>query len=58
MMWETIKDYRGGHKTEPDEPPPIVRLTTEAFAEKPTSGLRVTWLGHSSVLGKGIGELP
>ena len=49
-MWETAKDYRGGQKTEPDEPPPIVRLTTEAFAEKPASGLRVTWLGHSSVV--------
>ena len=50
MTWETIKDYRGGQKTVPDEPPPIVKLTREAFAEKPTSGLRVTWLGHSSVL--------
>lgn len=49
-MWETIKDYRGGHKTVPDEPPPIVKLTRESFAEKPASGLRVTWLGHSSVL--------
>jgi L-ascorbate metabolism protein UlaG (beta-lactamase superfamily) len=50
MMWETTKDYRGGHKTEPDEPPPIVKLTRESFAERPASGLRVTWLGHSSVL--------
>ena len=49
-MWETIKEYRGGHKTEPDEPPPIVKLTRKSFAEKPASGLRVTWLGHSSVL--------
>jgi len=48
--WETIKDYRGGHKTEPDEPPPIVKLTRESFAEEPASGLRLTWLGHSSVL--------
>jgi L-ascorbate metabolism protein UlaG (beta-lactamase superfamily) len=48
--WETIKDYRGGHKTEPDEPPPIVKLTRKSFAERPASGLRVTWLGHSSVL--------
>jgi len=34
-MWETFKDYRSGHKTEPDEPPPIVQLTRESFAEKP-----------------------
>ena len=50
MTWETIKDYRGGHKTVPDEPPPIVRLTRGSFADEPASGLRVTWLGHSSVL--------
>jgi len=49
-MWETFKDYRSGHKTEPDEPPPITQLTRESFAERPASGLRVTWLGHSSVL--------
>ena len=49
-MWETTKDYRGGHKTEPDEAPPIVKLTARSFAHEPASGLRVTWLGHSSVL--------
>jgi L-ascorbate metabolism protein UlaG (beta-lactamase superfamily) len=49
-MWETAKAYRGGHKTEPDEPPPIVKMTRASFAKKPASGLRVTWLGHSSVL--------
>ena len=49
-MWETFKDYRSGHKTEPDEPPPIVKLTRRSYADEPASGLRVTWLGHSSVL--------
>lgn len=49
-MWETLKDYMSGHKTVPDEPPPIVKLTAKSFAQKPASGLRVTWLGHSSVL--------
>jgi len=49
-MWETTKDYRGGHKTEPDEAPPIVKLTARSFADEPASGLRVTWLGHSSML--------
>ena len=49
-MWETFKDYRSGHKTEPDEAPPIVNLTGGSFADEPASGLRVTWLGHSSVL--------
>ena len=48
--WNTLKDYRSGQKTVPDEPPPILELTRESFAEKPVSGLRVTWLGHSSVL--------
>jgi L-ascorbate metabolism protein UlaG (beta-lactamase superfamily) len=48
--WETIKDYRGGHTTGPDDPPPIVKLTRGSYADEPASGLRVTWLGHSSVL--------
>jgi L-ascorbate metabolism protein UlaG (beta-lactamase superfamily) len=48
--WETIKDYYDGGRTFPDEPPPIVQLSAESFAHAPASGLRVTWLGHSSIL--------
>ncbi len=49
-IWETLKDYRGGHKTVPDTSLPVITLTGKSFAEKPATGLRVTWLGHSSVL--------
>ncbi|MBU2550850.1 MAG: MBL fold metallo-hydrolase [Proteobacteria bacterium] len=49
-IWETIKDYRGGRQTVPDQPPPIMRLSKGSFSARPASGLRVTWLGHSSVL--------
>lgn len=34
----------------PEQPLPIVHLTGEEFVDPPASGLRVTWLGHSSVL--------
>ena len=47
---ETMKDYRSSKNTVPDQPPVIVDLTGLEFAKKPASGLRVTWLGHSTVL--------
>lgn len=34
----------------PDEPPPVVEVDGERFATPPGSGLRVTWLGHSTLL--------
>src|SRR5210317_113843 len=34
----------------PEQPLPIVHLTGEEFVDPPANGLRVTWLGHSSVL--------
>ena len=40
----------GSDHAHPEAPLPVVRGTSERFAEAPTSGLRLTWLGHSSVL--------
>lgn len=37
-------------QTEPDTPIPLVRRTAADFAAAPASGLRITWLGHSSFL--------
>jgi L-ascorbate metabolism protein UlaG (beta-lactamase superfamily) len=34
----------------PATPPPIVTLEAEALATPPPSGLRVTWIGHSTTL--------
>ena len=36
--------------TSPDGPLPVVDRTAGDFADAPTSGLRVTWLGHSTLL--------
>jgi len=35
---------------EPQSPPTIVPVKPERFASPPPSGLRVTWLGHSTIL--------
>src|SRR5918993_4158056 len=49
--WETIKRWLGGHEQRvPPAPMPIVTLTRADFAQLPASGLRATWLGHSTVL--------
>ncbi len=49
--WSSIKRWLGGHEVRtPPGPVPIVRLTRANFAQAPASGLRATWLGHSSVL--------
>ena len=49
-IWQTVKLYRNAGSNVPDSPPPIVRLTRDRLAVSPVSGLRATWLGHSSVL--------
>ena len=50
-MWETIREWLGGDEQRvPPGPLPIVSLTKAAFAQPPASGLRATWLGHSTVL--------
>ena len=49
--WETMRRWLAGHEQRvPPGPMPIVSLTTADFARPPASGLRATWLGHSTVL--------
>ncbi len=49
--WTTIRRWLGGHEQRvPPGPMPIVSLTRADFATPPASGLRATWLGHSTVL--------
>lgn len=49
--WSSIKRWVAGHEVRtPPGPIPIVRLTRADFERAPASGLRATWLGHSSVL--------
>lgn len=49
--WKLLKQWLGGHEQRtPPGPLPVVWLTRASFATPPASGLRATWLGHSSVL--------
>lgn len=49
--WQTIRRWLGGHEQRvPSGPLPVVSLTRTDFAQPPVSGLRATWLGHSTVL--------
>src|SRR5688572_13281458 len=49
--WSTLRRWLGGHEQRvPPGPMPIVSLTKASFAQPPASGLRGTWLGHSTVL--------
>jgi len=49
--WQTLRQWLGGHEQRvPPGPIPVVSLTLADFARPPASGLRATWLGHSSVL--------
>jgi L-ascorbate metabolism protein UlaG (beta-lactamase superfamily) len=47
---KTLRDYSGGQKRVPDKPPPIVALSRESLSTPSESGLRITWMGHSTVL--------
>jgi L-ascorbate metabolism protein UlaG (beta-lactamase superfamily) len=40
----------GGDVTEPTAPIPVVHPEPRVLATPPTTGLRITWLGHSTVL--------
>jgi L-ascorbate metabolism protein UlaG (beta-lactamase superfamily) len=40
----------GKQQRVPPAPMPVVALTRASFAQPPVSGLRATWLGHSTVL--------
>jgi L-ascorbate metabolism protein UlaG (beta-lactamase superfamily) len=49
--WKMLRQWLGGHEQRvPPAPMPIVTLTRANFAQPPVSGLRATWLGHSTVL--------
>jgi L-ascorbate metabolism protein UlaG (beta-lactamase superfamily) len=46
-----LRQWLGGHEQRtPPGPLPIVRRTRADFVTPPKSGLRATWLGHSTVL--------
>ncbi len=50
-FWSTMGDWiRGADHTTPETPLPVVSRRAAEFAEPPSSGLRVTWFGHSSTL--------
>jgi len=49
--WQMIRRWLGGHEQRvPPGPMPVVLRTRADFAQPPASGLRATWLGHSTVL--------
>src|SRR5687767_3127327 len=49
--WESMKRWLfGPEQRHPPAPIPTVTLTRASFAQAPASGLRATWLGHSTVL--------
>ena len=43
-------DFGGSDYRLPDEPIVIVKTAAKLFETAPSSGLRVTWLGHSTLL--------
>ena len=50
-FWRSMRrQFSGAEQRTPPSPPPIIALTRAAFADSPASGLRVTWLGHSTVV--------
>lgn len=50
-VWESMKRWLfGPEQRHPPAPIPTVALTRASFATPPVSGLRATWLGHSTVL--------
>ena len=50
-VWESAKRWLfGPEQRHPPTPIPTVKLTRASFATPPASGLRATWLGHSTVL--------
>jgi len=50
-VFNMMRQWLAGHEVRvPPGPMPIVRLTRADFDKAPASGLRATWLGHSTVL--------
>ena len=49
--WQMTRRWLGGHEQRvPPGSMPVVLRTRADFAQPPASGLRATWLGHSTVL--------
>ncbi len=50
-FWAAMKKWiKGADHTKPCQPPPILRREKAEFESPPPSGLRITWLGHSTAL--------
>jgi L-ascorbate metabolism protein UlaG (beta-lactamase superfamily) len=49
-IWGMLGDYAGGQERTPAAAVPVEVRHAGDYATPPSSGLRVTWLGHSSVL--------
>jgi L-ascorbate metabolism protein UlaG (beta-lactamase superfamily) len=50
-LWAAIgHQLSGGPNVEPTSPPSTVAVEPGRFATPPASGVRVTWLGHSTIL--------
>lgn len=50
-MLAAFKEWmRGAEHTTPEAPLPVMKRTKEAFVAPPKSGLRITWIGHSTSL--------
>ncbi|MGH1342333.1 MAG: MBL fold metallo-hydrolase [Nannocystales bacterium] len=49
-FWGALRGGSRKTQSEPETPIPVVARSRESFATPPASGLRATWLGHSSVL--------
>lgn len=50
FMPSLLRWIQGAPNTVPASPPPIIQRNSAEFAAPPSSGLRVTWFGHSSLL--------
>ena len=53
ILWSrplVTSQLSGGPNTEPKSPPSTVAVEPGRFAAPPASGMRVTWLGHSTIL--------
>jgi len=50
-LWEIFQQYmRGGKGRVPTAELPIIKRSAHDFEHAPASGLRLTWLGHSTIL--------
>ena len=42
--------FKGATHTTPEQPVPVMKKVAADFASRPASGLRITWIGHSTAL--------